>query len=242
MVAAPGTRVFGLGIRMNDPNPDANARGRSVALASLVWIPVLIILGLIFNDLLRPGFRTSQVSLPTSTSLAPLPEVMLQVDGIEAVSFGDPVESLHSTMTELLGSPDMDSLQPCVDGDEGGRWIRWGDISTMSEGGYFRAFVHGVFFPALSNPVHIPARTQEGLALGMTATELQVAYGDRVRFGEPYLSSDGGEVRPFGIDGYNFYQSTKGIGGYLKGDLEVGTVITIVGGLRCPTLRDLQPD
>jgi hypothetical protein len=54
-----------------------------------------------------------------------------------------------------------------------------------------------------------------------------------VAFSDPEEGFEGSEVRSFGIDGYQLGQSSEGIGGYLEGDLETGTVITIVGGDLC---------
>jgi hypothetical protein len=76
-------------------------------------------------------------------------------------------------------------------------------------------------------------RTEEGLSLDASARELRDLYGARVAFSDPEEGFEGSEVRSFGIDGYLLGQSSEGIGGYLEGDLETGTVITIVGGDLC---------
>ena len=175
------------------------------------------------------GFVTTPAALPSSTTLPPLPEVELSEQGFGFVSFGQPADTVLAKVSELFGAPVEDVDQPC--GGEAGRWTRWGNLSALSREGAFVGFIAGIYYPEDAPPIGV--RTEEGLSLGASARELLDLYGDRVAFSEPEEGFEDSEVRSFGINGYLLGQSSEGIGGYLEGDLETGTVITIVGGDLC---------
>jgi hypothetical protein len=181
-----------------------------------------------------PDFATTSVTLPPSTSLAPLPELLLRADGIGSIDFGVSPDEVHAVLSEQLGPPVEDTNQPCVEDGEPGRWVRWGNLTTISHELAFRAYVYGIYYPQDAAP--IAARTDDGLGLGLTAAEAIEIFGDRFEFLDPGLTFEEGEVWAFGIDGYQFEQSTEGIGGYIEGDQEAGQVVTIVGGHLCPSL------
>lgn len=189
----------------------------------------------LFSD---DGFVTTPVALPGSTTLPPLPEVELSERGFGFVSFGQPSDTVLTEVSELFGAPVEDVDQPC--GDEAGRWTRWGNLSALSREGAFVGFIAGIYYPEDAPPIGV--RTAEGLSLGASAQELLELYRGRVVFSDPEEGFEGSEVRSFGINGYRLGQSSEGIGGYLEGDLESGTVITIVGGDLCSSSRSMSDE
>jgi hypothetical protein len=192
----------------------------------LLLVP-LILIAVILID--ADGFVTTPVALPASTTLPPLPELELSEQGFGFVSFGQPTDAVLAEVSRLFGAPVEDVDQPC--GDQAGRWTRWGNLSALSREGAFVGFIAGIHYPDDAPPIGV--RTEEGLSLDASARELRDLYGARVAFSDPEEGFEGSEVRSFGIDGYLLGQSSEGIGGYLEGDLETGTVITIVGGDLC---------
>jgi hypothetical protein len=199
------------------------SRNRRWLLLLVILIPAAVVL------LDSDGFATTPVALPASTTLPPLPEVELSEQGFGFVAFGQPIETVLAEASELFGAPVESIDQPC--GDQAGRWIRWGNLSALGREGVFVGFISGIYYPEDAPPIGV--RTTEGLSLGASAQELQDLYEDRVAFADPEEGFEGSEIRSFGIDGYLLGQSSEGIGGYLEGDPETGTVITIVGGDLC---------
>jgi hypothetical protein len=199
-------------------------RGRLVALAA----------ALVVNACGDANFPISEVQLPASTLLPSLPEIVLSANGVGPVSYGDSAEAVFEQLSDLFGSPVEDADQPCTEGGDPGRFLRWGNLLTMSDGDRFRSFIYGLYFPGDAPPIQ--ARTAEGLTLGMSGTELREIYGDRVDFGEPLAGFESGRARRFSIDGYAFEEADGGLGGYLEGDVDTGTVVTLVGGSLCPSL------
>jgi hypothetical protein len=66
--------------------------------------------------------------------------LVLAADGLGPVSFGDAGDAVVATLTESLGTPTEDELQPCsVYGQV--RWVRWGSLTISVQDGRFTGFI-----------------------------------------------------------------------------------------------------
>jgi hypothetical protein len=135
----------------------------------------------------------------------------------------------------LLGPPVEDADQPCIEGGDPGRFLRWGNLLTMSDAGSFRSFIYGLYFSGDAAPVE--ARTTAGAGSKCRppsiarSTETVSLLESRARDSR---AARRGNSRSTAIC---FGQSQEGLGGFLEGDLETGIVVTIVGGALCPQIR-----
>ena len=135
---------------------------------------------------------TTTTSPPTTATTVPPPAdqpiLVLRHDGLGAVSFGEPVDSVMAVLAELLGPPDWDEIQISADTDYS---VQWDDPYHL-----YLQFTYWDYFDAAPDPpAPMPEGpvfhyylakssmfiTEAGITVGSSVGELEAAYPD-VRF------------------------------------------------------------
>jgi hypothetical protein len=164
--------------------------------------------------------------------LGPAEGIVLAPDGIGAVAYGTDEDAALATLTELLGSPVEDAMQPCSSETDLVRHVRWGNLGLAFPGGRFGGWIASVFVPPDSNPLALV--TIEGVELGAPVADLQRVYGDRLTWAEPEDTGFENPAFGFGIDDYSpDAPLPEGIGGYIEGPEGDEQVVTFIGGQPC---------
>jgi hypothetical protein len=207
-----------------------------LAVATGVLAGVLFALGgVAVADLVsRPApFPVRDAALPTPmvpatpTARAALP-LVLQADGLGAVTFGDDGAPVVAELMDLLGRPNVEERWECVEPAADVRLYGWADLTVLLFDGDFRAYGSGLHYPPAYGPP-LGLRTPEGLEIGATVDELESLYGDRLELGAPQPPASGEEnaVREFHIDG------ESGLLGLVLDMGEGEQVIVIRAGTEC---------
>jgi hypothetical protein len=149
------------------------------------------------------------------------PPLVLRHDGLGAVSFGEPVDSVMAVLTDLLGPPDWEEIQISADIDRSVRWDKPHLYLQFTYWNYFDAAPADPLDPMPEGPVfHYYSTgsslltTESSITVGSSAGDLQSAY-PHVRFSPVSMCED--EMWSFEIDhhsGWGLYR----LFGTLNGD------------------------
>jgi len=203
--------------------------------ALAIGVVIAAALGLTFVLWPRAGLSSRPVSsipeLLSEPAGVPGAGLVLAPDGLGPVTFGETEADVLAKLNELLGDPVEDSTDDC--GSAGGkvRWVRWANLTIALQDGRFNGYISGIYFPPDSPEMMI--RTVDGVGLHATVDELLATYGDRFAWvGQE--NGFGSPVDSFGLDGFDVGHLTAiGLGGYIEGGREKGSVITFLAGQPC---------
>lgn len=171
-----------------------------------------------------PALLSAPAGLPEPLVLAP--------DGLADVRFGTDPASTVDALTEMLGPPAEDSMQPCDSESDLVRHVRWSTVTAAFPDDRFSGWIAGIYVPPDSPS--LAAVTLEGVPLDAPVAELLDTYGERLTWTAPEESGFGEPVEGFGLDGYSPDAPTPtGIGGYVEGGRSDGRVITFFAGQPC---------
>ena len=138
---------------------------------------------------------TSLPASTTQTTLATLEPLVLAPDGLGAVSFGVDAPTVMADLTSRFGGSDSDTGWVPPEGIYGTcpgllvRAVGWGSFAALfTDAGAdrlpeFFAWTYGFDLATTTggvDPRGLDLRTEEGIGLGSTATELDAAYGSRL--------------------------------------------------------------
>jgi hypothetical protein len=191
---------------------------------------VLVVVELVSRP---PVFPISDADLPTAaapataTPRAALP-LVLQADGLGAMSFGEDRAAVLEQLSALLGPPNTEEQFRCAEPEADVELSGWADLTVLAFDGEFRAFGSGLHYPPTYGPP-LGLRTAEGLEIGAPLTVLTDLYGDRVELlaPEPIASGEQNVPRRFLIDGED------GLRGLALDMGEGEQVIVIAAGSEC---------
>lgn len=114
---------------------------------------------------------TKATGATTSTTATTASSLVLEADGLGAVSFGDPATEVLAALSKELGEPeDDDTLSECGGGAD--RGVRWADLSVSFMGGNLVGYHYG----SPSGDVTHQISTIEGISAGSTVGQLKAAY------------------------------------------------------------------
>jgi hypothetical protein len=137
---------------------------------------------------------TTSIAATTQTTLPGLEPLVLTPDGLGAISFGAHSEGVVADLTSRFGAPDRDSGWEPPDGIYGScpgvavRTVGWGSFEALfTDAGAdrlpeFFAWTYGFDLATSTagvDPRGLDLRTAEGIGLGNTRADFEVAYGDR---------------------------------------------------------------
>lgn len=119
------------------------------------------------------------VSSPPGPPAAP--EVVLAPDGLGVVRFGDPAVLVLDRLTTLLGAPlDDRPLGSCPTG-QADRLVQFAELGVVLAGGEGAAQRFVAWDIGLASGAFPELRTEAGVGVGATVTELRSAYPGAVR-------------------------------------------------------------
>lgn len=209
---------------------------RYVPLATLVAMVGAVALALLLGRAGALSSRPVESVPPLLSEPAGLPGagLTLAADGLGPVTFGDAEADVLTKLKELLGDPVEDSQEPCKASGDTVRWVRWGNLTIALQAGHFNGYISGIYFPPDSP--EMPIKTADGVGLRATVGQLAAAYGDRFAWLAHDDTGFGHPVDAFGIDGFDVqHLAPTGLGGYVEGGRQDGTVITFLAGQPCVT-------
>ncbi|HKZ20707.1 MAG TPA: hypothetical protein VJQ57_11405 [Acidimicrobiia bacterium] len=140
-----------------------------------------------------PTIPSSTTTTIVATTLAdPLASLFLAGDGIGEIELGTPAEAAITQFSATLGPPDDDtewtsSLGTCP-GTES-RIVRWSSLQIFLTNGETAWATEPHFFHygqslAAGGGEYLDLRTQKGIGIGSTISELKLAYGEAVVVGD----------------------------------------------------------
>jgi len=149
--------------------------------ATLVAVTVLnLVLGDDSDGLDRHRISAPIPASSPATTTVPGPAlsgpIQLQPDGLDVVDFGQPPDDVIALLSNRLGRPDEDTIQPCENQVDGrSRWVRWADLSVIFSAKAFVGYVEGIHFPPGGRALDFS--TAKGLSPGDTVNRLHRLYG-----------------------------------------------------------------
>ena len=179
----------------------------------------------------KSGLPSTIVPLPTAVAALPTatPVIRTEVplvlgpDGIGFATFGDPGSHVVEMLTGTLGLPNEDAAIPCPGSNGDARSVRWADLTLFLQDDQVAGYIDGSHYPNDAPPLEL--KTDAGIGLGSTRSELEAAYGDRLTFTDaPGIGTT--EAVAYGVDG-------QALQGLIEGSGGDGVVITIRAGLGC---------
>lgn len=163
------------------------------------------------------GVTTTAAPGATSTTAPAAAAIVLRVDGLGLVDFGDPKDTAISAISAALGTID-ETGTGCELGGPGPTTARWKELRVEFADGVVRSY--NVRPPAGVVPV-LNLKTEAGIGLGSTVAQLKTAYGSRLSI--PGL---GPEFDP-GSFGISFPDTDGVILGTITDTSDTGTVTAI---------------
>lgn len=153
----------------------------------------------------------------TSTTPPAAAAIVLRVDGLGLVDFGDPKDAALSALSAALGPIDESGVG-CELGGPGSTTARWKELRVEFADGVVRSY--NVRPPNGVAPV-LNLETEAGVGLGSTVAQLETAYGARLSI--PGLSAE------FGPDNFAvaFPATDRVLLGTLSDTSDTGTVTAI---------------
>jgi len=160
----------------------------------------------------------STTAAPAVTTTAPAAAtIVLRVDGLSLVDFGDPKDAALSALSAVLGPVDETGTGCELNGADT-TTARWKELRVEFADGVVRSY--NVRPPNGVAPV-LGLKTEAGVGLGSTVAQLETAYGDRLKI--PGLPPEFGG-NDFSV---SFPGTDRVILGSLSGTTDAGTVTGI---------------
>lgn len=159
--------------------------------AAVITIAVVAMLDLVFDDepegLPRTSVEPAAASATPSSSAggdhpdaggpANIDFLHLRGDGLDMIPFGASQHDIVETLTDVLGTPDEESDEPCEARPESmSHWVRWADLSVRIEGDAFVGYIEGIHFPP--GPPPFDLATPRGLSPGDLLSDARELYGE----------------------------------------------------------------
>jgi hypothetical protein len=199
------TAVAVLGAGCSDDGDNPPATTTSVAVTTTVPVST------------TGGPTTTAGPAATTTTVPTAAGIVLRVDGLGLVDFGDPKDTALSALSAALGTVDQTGAG-CELGGPGTSTARWKELSVEFADGVVRSY--NVRPPNGVAPV-LNLKTEAGMGLGSTVAQLKTAYGSRLTI--PGLSPEFG--------GENFAVSFPGTDRVLLGSLSDTSDTGVVTGI-----------
>ena len=122
------------------------------------------------------GGVTTTGPAAATTTVPAAADIVLRVDGLDLVDFGDPKDPALSALSAALGTVDETGVG-CELGGPGTSTARWKELSVEFADGGVRSYT--VRPPNGVAPV-LNLKTEAGIGLGSTVAQLKTAYGARL--------------------------------------------------------------